>query len=104
MYITESEDFDFNLSAEYLIWEEEVQYGNWTDGPLGDGSRQKELSVSVPQAVQENGTWYIHIFVVKRSLPINPDKKGYKETAITYQSKCMCAHLILCMNVYVKCV
>ena len=66
-----------------------MQYGNWTDGPFSDGSRQKEMSVSVPQAVQENGTWYIHVFMVKRGLPINPEEKEYRETAITYQSKCM---------------
>jgi hypothetical protein len=88
VYFTESEDFDFNSSTEFLIWEEGIQYGNWTDGPLGDGSREKELSASVPPSVQENGTWYIHIFIVKRGLPINPGEEGYKETAITYQSKC----------------
>ena len=88
MYFTESEDFDFNSSAEYLVWEEAVQYGNWTDGPFGDGSRKKELTVPVPQGVQENGSWYMHVFVLERGRPINPEEKGYRETAITYQSKC----------------
>lgn len=87
MFFTEAEDFDFNSSTEYLVWEESVRYGDWTDGPFSDGSRKKEMTVSVPQAVQENGSWYVHVFVVQRGLPLNPEEKGYKEAAITYQSK-----------------
>ena len=102
VFFTESEDFDFTSSMEYLVWEEAVQYGNWTDGPFGDGSRKKELTVSVPVSVQENGSWYMHVFMVKRGLPINPDEKDYRETAITYHLKgmSMFIHVHVCVHVH----
>ena len=65
-----------------------MRYGNWTDGPFGDGSRKKELTIAVPESVQENGSWFMHVFVVRSGLPIDPEEKGYKESTITYHSKC----------------
>lgn len=86
MYLTVDEDFNFAEDREYLMWNEELVYGNWEDGPNGDGTRQKTFSVLVPESVQQNGTWYIHVFMAKIGYSIDPESKGYKEQAITYQS------------------
>ena len=88
MYLTENEDFNYLEDKEQLLWNEELIYGNWTDGPHKDGSRQKTFSVLVPESVQQNGTWYLHVFIAKMGYTLDSDDKKYKEQAITYQSMC----------------
>lgn len=85
--MTEHDDFDFNEDMGKLVWNEDVVYGSWYDGPSEDGTRTRHVSVSVPDGVQQNGTWIIHVFITKNGYPINPADKGYQETSITYQSK-----------------
>lgn len=88
MYLTESEDFNYIEDKEKLLWNEELIYGNWNDGPNKDGSRQKTFNVLVPESVQQNGTWYLHVFIAKMGYTLDSDDKNYKEQAITYQSMC----------------
>ena len=49
MYLTESEEFRFPQDQSWLVWREELEYGNWNDGPLRDGTRQKTTNVHVPE-------------------------------------------------------
>ena len=49
MYLTGSEDFEFPRDQPWLLWNEQLEYGNWVDGPLGDGTRQKAVNVLVPE-------------------------------------------------------
>ena len=58
------------------------------------------VDVPVPEAVQNNGTWYIHIFIVKTGHPIDPKDPNYKEQAITYQSKCEFERVLLSICLY----
>ncbi len=88
VFMTEHEDFDFDEDMNKLVWNEDIEYGNWYDGPDNDGVRTKQVSVSVPDSVQQNGSWIIHVFIAKHDYPLNPSDKGYKETTITYQFKC----------------
>lgn len=87
VFMTEHEEFDFNEDMGKLLWNEDVVYGNWHDGFSKDGTRTEQVSVSVPDGVQQNGTWIIHVFISKDGYPLNPSDKGYRETSITYQSK-----------------
>ena len=88
MYLTESEDFNYVDDKVKLLWNEELIYGNWTDGPSKDVSRQKTFNVLVPESVQRNGTWYLHVFIAKMGYTLDSEDKNYKEQAITYQSMC----------------
>ena len=51
MYLTEWEEFEFERdhTATGLIWNEELEYGNWEDGPYGDGTRKKTLDLPIPE-------------------------------------------------------
>jgi hypothetical protein len=88
LYITENEDFHYQEDRNFLLWNEELNYGNWEDGPNKDGTRTKTLDILVPESVQNNGTWYIHIFISKAGSTLDSDSKDYKEQSITYQSTC----------------
>lgn len=87
VYLTEEEEFDFQEGHNTLVWNEELEYGNWNSGPYGDGTRQKTLSVAVPESVQHNGTWHIHIFLVKFGYPLDPEDENYSLQAVAYQHK-----------------
>lgn len=90
VFLTEEEDFDFNEDMSKMVWNEDIEYGNWYDGPNSDGTWTREVTVPVPDGVQQNGTWIIHVFIAKDGYPLNPSDSKYKETTITYQSKCKC--------------
>ena len=88
MYLTLEEDFNYAVDKDHLLWSEELVYGNWEDGQSGDGTRQKTVDVLVPESVQRNGTWYLHVFMAKMGYTLDSESKDYKEQAITYQSTC----------------
>ena len=82
VFLTEEEDFDFNEDMSKMVWNEDIEYGNWYDGPNSDGTWTREVTVPVPDGVQQNGTWIIHVFIAKDGYPLNPSDSGYKETTI----------------------
>ena len=88
VYLTLEEGFNYAVDKDHLLWSEELVYGNWEDGLSGDGTRQKTVDVLVPESVQRNGTWYLHVFMAKMGYTLDSESKDYKEQAITYQSTC----------------
>ena len=49
MYLTEWEDFNVSRDHNSLVWNEDLQYGDWTGGPNRDGSRVSSMNVTVPE-------------------------------------------------------
>ena len=95
VYLTVNEYFHYQDNHDDLIWTEKMEYGNWEDGPSKDGSRQETLNIPVPEAVQQNGTWFIHVFVAKEGHTIDSDNKHYTPQMIIYQSMCECSNHLL---------
>lgn len=61
-----------------LFWKEtDLVYGDWTSGPNGDGSRLKSSTFPVPQVLLNNGSLYLHVFVVKEGQSPNPKDRHY---------------------------
>ncbi len=88
VYLTEWEDFDFERDQGQQFWYEELAYGNWNDGPNQDGTRVKSDEVPVPESVQRNGSWYMHVFVVKAGSPLDTEEEEYKEQDVVYLTRC----------------
>ena len=65
IYLSEDEMFaDFN-DTNKLIWlQEELAYGDWDSGEAGDGSFVKQLTIPTSEAVQNNGSIYLHTYFV----------------------------------------
>ena len=87
MYLTEWEEFNFDRDRSNLFWNEDLEYGNWDDGPRGDGTRERTRAVSVPESVQQNGTWYFQIFLVKYGYPLEPEDENYSPQAIVHKTR-----------------
>ena len=51
MYLTDVDGEELALDSAQLIWSVPLEYGNWEDGPLGDGSRTSDVTISVPTVV-----------------------------------------------------
>ena len=86
MYLTLAEDFHFQEDQQSLVWDERLRYGDWDDGPNRDGTLREIVDVVVPEPVQQNGTWFLHVFMAKSGHTIDSTSIDYKEQAITYQS------------------
>lgn len=49
-------------------------YGDWYNGPNNDGIFTQELEIPVPEVVQNNGSFYLHTFLVRSG--DSPDPSG----------------------------
>lgn len=86
VFLTEDEEFDFVQDQQFLVWNEELKYGSWDDGEFGDGNRITTLDVQVPDDVQQNGTWYIHVVLSERGFTLDRADEDYSPQAVIYKS------------------
>ena len=86
VYLKESEAFDdFN---EGLFWMEDgLKYGDWSSGMNTDGTYEKSTSVEISERVMNNGTLFMHIFMVKSGTSPNPDDDGYDSLYLIHRFK-----------------
>uniref|UniRef100_A0A1X7UW59 Cleft lip and palate transmembrane protein 1 n=1 Tax=Amphimedon queenslandica TaxID=400682 RepID=A0A1X7UW59_AMPQE len=87
LYLTDVEGDELALDSAQLIWSVPLEYGNWDDGPLGDGSRTSDVTVSVPTSIQENGSWYVHVLLVKSGKAIDSEDPQYDDNALVHEIK-----------------
>lgn len=89
VYISEAEsqvDSVFNHSAVWI--ERNLTYGDWRNGPNGDGSYTKAVSVNISERVQNNGSLYIHVYFVKTGHSPDPsDADRYSPLHMVHKSK-----------------
>lgn len=66
VFISENPAFvDFN-NPDALVWEKNgLVYGDWTAGLNGDGTFTKEIDITPSENVKNNGSIYIHTYLVK---------------------------------------
>ncbi|XP_041352387.1 cleft lip and palate transmembrane protein 1 homolog [Gigantopelta aegis] len=89
VYITEQEEFTDFKNEQSLFWQKKgLTYGDWNSGPNGDGSFTKFGQIHASEAVQNNGSLYIHVYFVKSGKSPDPEDKGkYSRKTTTYRSK-----------------
>ena len=49
MFFSEFEEFNYTLATR--AWTVNLEYGNWEDGSVGDGSRNEDINVAVPKVI-----------------------------------------------------
>jgi len=75
VYISEQPEFGGFKDVNSLIWKQEgLEYGNWEAGPNGDGTFTKSLQVTASEALQNNGSIYLHTFVVREGKSPDPSE------------------------------
>ncbi|XP_070577187.1 putative lipid scramblase CLPTM1 [Ptychodera flava] len=89
IYISEEEDFRKFNDSKYLFWEErDLEYGDWTSGPNGDGSYTHDGFIEATEKMLNNGTIFIHVYFSKAGTSPESRLKGkYAKKAVAYRSK-----------------
>ena len=63
---------DFN-NSEALVWTKKgLSYGDWDSGPNGDGTYSSTKNFPISERVQDNGSIYMHAFVVQAGKSPDP--------------------------------
>lgn len=89
VFLSESEVFtEFNSTAA-LIWEQrDLVYGDWSSGENGDGCYEQNSEVNIPVGVQNNGSFYIHIYLTKSGFHPDPNQKAlHRRLATVHTSR-----------------
>ncbi|KAI1725642.1 cleft lip and palate transmembrane protein 1 (CLPTM1) domain-containing protein [Ditylenchus destructor] len=88
MYLSpKSERFrDFDNADAFLWSERGLIYNDWNSGENEDGSRMKSVSFPTPDTLKNNGSLYLHVFIVKSGQsPVTRDN-NYAGREIVYGS------------------
>jgi len=73
VFVSEQVEFgDFN-NSEALVWTKKgLSYGDWDSGPNGDATYSASKAFPVSERVQNNGSIYMHAFVVQAGKSPDP--------------------------------
>merc|ERR1719369_1749458 len=90
VYISEEQQFgDFHI-PDALIWKQEgLIYGDWTHGPNKDSVFEFSTEISISDRVQNNGSLYIHSFLVREGKSPDPStgKGMFSKKWTTYKTQ-----------------
>ncbi|KAK7104349.1 putative lipid scramblase CLPTM1 [Littorina saxatilis] len=91
VYLSGDEDFTDFKNEQALFWiEKGLVYGDWEHGPNGDGSFEKTGQIEATERLQNNGSLYIHVYLVKEGKSPDPADKAsklYSRKSTVYRSK-----------------
>uniref|UniRef100_A0AC34PV32 Cleft lip and palate associated transmembrane protein n=1 Tax=Panagrolaimus sp. JU765 TaxID=591449 RepID=A0AC34PV32_9BILA len=78
------EDFD---NSQALFWSMKgLSYNDWASGPNNDGSYIKSVNMPTPQVLLNNGSLYLHTYVVKTGRSPNPKDKNFAKRQLSHES------------------
>ena len=86
VYLKENEHFQGYESDRFWL-EEDLVYGDWTAGLNGDGSFEKSTKLKISEAVMNNGSIYMHTFIVRSGYSPNPADENYDKEYKIHQFK-----------------
>ncbi|KAL8610919.1 Cleft lip and palate transmembrane protein 1 like protein [Nucella lapillus] len=91
VYLSEEEDFKDFKNEDALFWVQKgLTYGDWENGPNSDGSFEKSGQIEVSVTLQNNGSMFLHVYLVKEGKspdPADKPQKLYSKKNTVYKSK-----------------
>ncbi|OCT67779.1 cleft lip and palate transmembrane protein 1 homolog isoform X1 [Xenopus laevis] len=89
IYLSEKESFTEFNSTSAVFWEQrDLVYGDWSSGANRDGCYEQYSDIQVPEGVQNNGSFYIHVFLTKSGFHPDPSQKAlYRRLATLHTSR-----------------
>jgi len=92
VFLSEDPEFvDFNDSGALIWTKKDLVYGDWESGPDGDGTYTFSTEIEATEALQNNGSIYLHSFVVKAGKSPDPaaGKGKFSKKWTMYKSRMM---------------
>lgn len=90
VFLSEDELFTDFDNPKALIWEKhDLVYGDWTSGTFGDGSYVIETKFSPSEKLRNNGSIYLHCYVVKdgKLMPQKQRSETFSGFGVAYGRK-----------------
>lgn len=88
VYLSESEKFkDFNNSKAKVWTEYGLIYGDWSSGPENDGSRFFHHKFVPSQALLNNGSVFLHVYVTPKGKSPDPKNRLYGGEMVAHGSR-----------------
>jgi len=91
LFVYWSEDEYFStFSTDSLLWHDpQLTMGEWYDGDQQDGSRTLSGVLDISETVQNNGSLFFHVYVVKKGYSPDPKSKHYSRYSVVNTTKLM---------------
>lgn len=78
LYICENQrEPDFSDSQQLFWLKRDLIYGDWVSGPNGDGLYTHEVTVPLSSRVQNNGSLWLHVYLVRTDDSPDPSSKDH---------------------------
>lgn len=81
VYLSESENFNFDTE---IFWKKKLVYGDWYSGESGDGSFVHSEKIIPSEQLKNNGSIFLHAYVVRNGYSPNPQSKRYDKRTTIY--------------------
>lgn len=90
VYISENKHHpDFSDPSQH-IWElTNIMYGDWYGGIDNNGIFTQDVELTIPETVQNNGSFYMHTYLVKTGDSPDSSSKNYDERYTIHRTKQM---------------
>ncbi|CAG9838081.1 unnamed protein product [Diabrotica balteata] len=83
IYLSENETMD-NYSPSNVFWYKEgLKYGDWTSGKDKDGSYTIEKQVPITAHMKNNGSLFIHAYLVRSGYSPDPEAKNFAKNQMS---------------------
>lgn len=87
-YVSEDETFSNFSDSKNLFWKQTgLIYGDWYSGENGDGSYTYSSTIRAPYTLQNNGSIYLHVYVLDSGKSPDPNDKSYAGQYVSYSRK-----------------
>uniref|UniRef100_A0A1B6G4Q6 Cleft lip and palate transmembrane protein 1 n=1 Tax=Cuerna arida TaxID=1464854 RepID=A0A1B6G4Q6_9HEMI len=84
VFLSEEERFVRFDDPSALIWkQQDLIYGDWTGGPNGDGTFNMDYTIQTSEKLRNNGSIYLHVYVVKHDKHYDPSKGPNEKTFLS---------------------
>lgn len=88
IYVSEDENQPIFNDSEQLVWlEKGLVYGDWNGGSNGDGTSTHETTIVASSKLQNNGSLWLHVYIVKSGRSPDPSEKTHSRIYTVYKKK-----------------
>lgn len=87
VYLSENETMN-NFQPSNLFWYKEgLKYGDWSSGSNKDGIYEVQKDVPITHHMRNNGSLFLHAFIIKSGLSPDPHAKNFAQSQMTSTMK-----------------
>lgn len=85
IYLSDNFDTVNYKNPKNLLWlQEGLTYGDWYSGNNNDGSYMNSMTIKTTPQLMNNGSIYLHAFVIRTGLSPDPESNNYAKEYIGY--------------------